>query len=325
LAKTSRPGLRALLEAGKSRTNGNSRPGHREAPDTSTFGYRLGPRINAAGRLADASLALELLTTRDESRAIEITEQLELLNQQRRQMVEEALALADELAATEPSDAAAIVIGHESISRGIVGLIASRLAETRHRPAFVYEQSADGCVGSARGIPGFDVVQALGQAKHLLTRHGGHRAAGGFALPVCNIDDFKAAIRLAASEQITDGPVAEPLAIDAESPLRAIDRSTLAYLARFEPCGTGNGVPVITSRAVSVLRRKTVGEGRHLMLDLRDGNIIWPSIGFDWGDVEISAGAELDIVYSVEKSLRGFGPRLRLHDWRNSTTIGEAR
>ncbi|HTE86938.1 MAG TPA: single-stranded-DNA-specific exonuclease RecJ [Dehalococcoidia bacterium] len=315
LSQTSRPGLRALLRAGNAAG---------DAPDASTLGFRLGPRLNAAGRLADASLALELLMTRDEGRAAAITEQLTGLNQERQRMVEEALVLAAELAACEPADAAALVIGHPHISRGIVGLIASRLVEMYHRPAFVYEQSAGECVGSARGIPGFDVVQALGEARHLLTRHGGHRAAGGFALATENVERFKAAIHEASARQIPGAPVAEPLEIDVESALRAIDQTTLAFLARFEPCGMGNTAPVLTSSSISVQNRKTVGQGKHLMLDVRDGPALWRGFAFGRGDAAVSVGARLDIVYSVEKGSRGFGPRLRLLDWRDSKTMGAA-
>jgi single-stranded-DNA-specific exonuclease len=321
LAKSSRPGLRALLSG---EDNPNAPPGPPKAPDVATLGYRLGPRINAAGRLADASIALELLLTHDEARAAEIAGQLHQLNLERRRLVDEAVVLAAEIASSEPDEAAAIVVGHERISRGIVGIVASRLVEMYHRPAFVFEHSADGCVGSARATPGFDVVHTLGEASAALTRHGGHRAAGGFALPAANVAQFKAAILHAASQQLCDAPVAPPVAIDADCSLRAIDRATIAYLSRFEPCGMGNPAPVMASRNVLVRGRKSTGDGRHLLLNLRDGPVIWPSFAFERGDAEIGVGAAIDIVYSVENGSRGFGPRLRLLDWRNSNSIGAA-
>jgi single-stranded-DNA-specific exonuclease len=321
LATTSRPGLRALLN---SEVNATAPQRLEKQPDAATLGYRLGPRINAAGRLADASIALELLLTRDEARAAEIADQLHNLNLERRRLVDEAVLLATELVSAEPDDAAAIVVGHESISRGIVGIVASRLVELYHRPAFVFERSFDGCVGSARATSGFDVVSALGEASSTLTRHGGHRAAGGFALPEANVAQFKAAIMRASTEQLCEKPSAQPVAIDADCSLRAIDRATIAYLSRFEPCGMGNTAPVITSRNVLVRGRKNTGDGRHLLLNLRDGPVIWPSFAFERGDAEIAVGAMIDIVYSVENGSRGFGPRLRLLDWRNSTSTGAA-
>jgi single-stranded-DNA-specific exonuclease len=321
MMRTSRPGLRALLNG---ETSGGGAQSQHNRPDAATLGFRVGPRINAAGRLADASIALELLITRDEARAAEIATKLESLNLERRRLVDEALLLASNLADCEPDDAAAIVVGHQRISRGIVGIVASRLVEIYHRPAFVFEHSVDGCVGSARATPGFDVVRALRGASHTTTRFGGHRAAGGFALPETNIASFKEAIIQASYEQMCGIPPVQPVAIDADCSLRSIDRATLAYLARFEPCGTGNPAPVIASRNVLVRGRKESGDGRHLLLNVRDGPVVWPTFAFDRGKADVGVGSTLDIVYSVEKGSRGFGPRLRLLDWRESTSFGAA-
>ncbi len=313
LAHTTRPGLGALLRAAGALEHG---------PDAETLGYVIGPRLNAAGRLEDAALALETLMTGDEVRAAELSERLSQLNRRRQQMVEEAVSLALSLAATEPAMASAIVVGDARISRGIVGLIAARLAEMYHRPAFVYEQAPDGCVGSARGIAGFDVVRALNEATHLLSRHGGHKAAGGFALDERNLLAFKAAIYSAADRQLAEGLPPVTIDIDAEVRLADVDRQAVAYLERFAPCGIGNPAPVLVSRGVRVLHGRAVGDGRHLMLDLRDGSRVWRSFAFGRGDALASIGKTLDIVYSVEMGSRGFGPRLRLVDWHKSTTMG---
>jgi single-stranded-DNA-specific exonuclease len=311
--RTKRPGLRALLRAS----------GGFEGPiDADTLGYLVGPRLNAAGRLEDASLALELLTTQDEARADQLSQQLGMLNRRRQQMVDEALLLTERLAGSAPLDTPVIVLGDPGISRGIVGLIAARLAEVHGRPAFVYEEAADECVGSARGVPGFDVVMALSDSSHLLTRHGGHRAAGGFALPRANLATFKAAIIEAAQRQMATGLPPLNLLIDAESRLGALDQRTLAFLDKFAPCGIGNPPPILMSPNVSVLSGRAVGGGKHLMLDLRDGRSVWRSFAFGRGNDLPNIGKTIDIVYSIEKGRRGYGPRLRLVDWHESKMVG---
>jgi single-stranded-DNA-specific exonuclease len=309
MARTSRPGLRALL-----RPRDPNDP--IDPPDAETLGYRIGPRLNAAGRLADASTALELLMTRDAERAEQLAGELTELNRRRQEMLEAALEVACGLAAKQSPEAAAIVIGHESISRGIVGLIASRLTELYNKPAFVYEQSLDGCVGSARGVDGFDVVAALDRADDLLLRHGGHKAAGGFALRIEAQEALRERLCEAARDQLATPRPRRELQVDATAALPELDRGVLAYVQSFDPCGVGNPAPLIMSPGVEVLSRKTVGQGKHLMLNLRHGRVHWRAFAFGRGDSVDEFGRQIDIVYSVEKGSRGFGPRLRLLDWR---------
>ena len=143
-------------------------------------------------------------------------------------MLDAALDIARGLAEREPVDAPVLVLGHPSISRGIVGLVAARLAELYGKPAFVYEQGEDGCVGSARGIEGFDVVSALNRADDLLARHGGHKAAGGFALRVDAASAFRERLWQAAHEQRGADPPRQELRIDTSATLPELDRKVLA-------------------------------------------------------------------------------------------------
>jgi len=309
LARTHRPGLRALLAVADP-------SGRDEPPDAETLGYRIGPRLNAAGRLADAGAALELLTTEDQTRAEELADELSGLNRQRQEMLDAALDIARGLAEREPAHAPVLVLGHPSISRGIVGLVAARLAELYGKPAFVYEQGEDGCVGSARGIEGFDVVSALNRADDLLARHGGHKAAGGFALHVDATNAFRERLWQAAHEQRGADPPRQELRIDTSATLPELDRRVLGYMESFAPCGIGNPAPLLMSQRVAVLSRRSVGNGKHLMLDLRHGRVRWRAFAFGRGAEVAALGKQIDIVYSVEKGSRGFGPRLRLLDWR---------
>lgn len=310
LANTSRPGLKAILQS-----SGASGP-----PDADTLAFRVGPRLNAAGRLGDANVALEALLTTDVSRAMELATQLNDVNRRRQQMVEDATIVARELSERQLPDAPALVVGCAEISRGIVGLIATRLVEAYGRPAFVYEQGPEQCVGSARGLPGFDVTAALSAAAGHLTRYGGHRAAGGFSLPISNLKAFRNCIQQSAILQLADMATSPAMEIDAEEPLANLAGPVLRYLAAFAPSGVGNPAPVLLSRDVSVTDRRLVGNGRHLQLRLRDRRTTWRAIAFGWEGPVPGLGASVDIVYCVDAGRAGVEPQLRVKALELSTT-----
>ncbi|MGI8553326.1 MAG: single-stranded-DNA-specific exonuclease RecJ [Dehalococcoidia bacterium] len=305
MARTRRPGLRALLEL--SGLNG-------EAPTCETLSHRIGPRLNAAGRLGDARIALDLLTTADPEEARGLAQRLDEINRRRQAMVEEARTIAREQAEQEPADAPLLFVGDRRFSRGIVGLIATYLVQTYGRPAFVYEQGDEQCVGSARGVPGFDVVAALGQAGEFLTRHGGHRAAGGFTVATANVQRLRERLWRAATDQFGGGCPPVELEIDAEHSLQGLDRATLNHLLRFAPHGQGNAAPLILSRGVKVVGQRAVGDGSHLQLRLQDGPITWKGIAFGRASEAPPSGRHLDIVYSVEAGRKQFGPGLVIKD-----------
>jgi single-stranded-DNA-specific exonuclease len=131
--------------------------------------------MNAAGRLKHANIALDLMLARDPLTAKALAEELDDLNRQRQQQTADAYAMAEELCGA--ADDPLIMVGSDSIHAGIVGLVAARIAERRHRPAIVYERGPESSRASARSIPGFDIVSAIRKEKDLLLRHGGHRAA----------------------------------------------------------------------------------------------------------------------------------------------------
>ena len=310
IAATRRPGLRALLRI-------SSAAG--EVPTAETLGFRVGPRLNAAGRLNDAADALEILMTGDPTRAAMLAERLDQLNRRRQQMVESATLLASDLVARESAGAPVLVVGDARISRGIVGLIATRLVETYQRPAFVYEHGEECCTGSARGVPGFDVVAALDSSADLLLRHGGHRAAGGFTVGTTNLEAFRARLQAAALSQFAGQELSGALEVEAEAPLHALDSLALRHLRRFAPCGTGNPNPLLLSRGVTVTERRVVGKGKHLQLRLRDG-ATWRAIAFGRAADAPALGSSLDIVYAIDAGSGNYGPSLRLVDLARSST-----
>ena len=272
LARTSRPGIRALLEASgvdPSRI------------DADTIGYALGPRLNAAGRLAHARLALDLLMETDEGRAAERALELTALNQQRQQATAEAMALARDLLAAEDPDAPLIFLGHPDIPSGIVGLVAGRLAEEYYRPAVVYERGEATSRASCRSIPEFDITAALRTAPGLMLRFGGHRAAAGFTAANENLPALNDALQEHAREALAGLDLAPVLDIDAAVPLRSLNGRIIQQIFRMAPFGEANPEPTFLSRDVEVADVKVVGsDGTHLRLRLRDGNVTWPAIAF---------------------------------------------
>jgi single-stranded-DNA-specific exonuclease len=297
-----RPGLEALAAVA-------GVPAERFTAET--FGFALGPRLNAAGRLKHADLALDLLLAESPAQARSLAEELDLLNRARQQQTEEACALADEIygAADEPL----IMVGSEKIHAGIVGLVAARLADRRHRPSIVYERGPETSRASARSIPAFDIVRAIRKEAALLERHGGHRAAAGFTVRNENLELLKERLVNTAAEML-DGDELRPLIeIDAETPLAALTGLEVKGLMRFEPCGQGNPKPVLMSRGVRLLDARTVGsDNAHLRLKVKQGMATWPAIAFRQAEVELAE--EVDIVYSLQREWRSERVELEILD-----------
>ncbi len=309
LPHTRRPGLRALLEAA----------GVSGGPvDTEAVGYALGPRLNAAGRMAHARLALDLLLCHEEERAQELAGELDALNRERQQATEDALALAEELVAGE-DDAPLLILGHADFPLGVVGLVAGRLAESRHRPAVVYQQGERESRASARSIPEFDVTGALRTCPELFVRFGGHRMAAGFTAENEKLPAIKERLLAHATERLAGLELAPTIDIDAELSLSALRGDEIRWLGRLAPHGVGNPEPVFLSRGAVVAEPRAVGrDGQHLRLKLSaGGGLVWPAIAFRQGDDGIEEGTRVDAVYTVSADRLGHGGlELRVLDMR---------
>ncbi|MCL4231849.1 MAG: single-stranded-DNA-specific exonuclease RecJ [Dehalococcoidia bacterium] len=263
-----------------------------------TLGFAIGPRMNAAGRIEHANIALELLLARDPISARGIAERLDHLNRLRQQQTEEACALAE--ASLGAADEPLIMVGSDQIHAGIVGLVASRLADRYHRPAIVYERGPETSRASARSIPAFDIVAAIRKEQSLLVRHGGHRAAAGFTVANENLDLLRDRLLGTAAEML-DGHNLQPVvAIDAEAPLSTLTGLDVKGLMRFEPCGQENRRPVLLSRGVQLVNARPVGSDQsHLKLAVRDGPATWPGIAFRQANAPLAD--RIDIVYSLSR------------------------
>jgi single-stranded-DNA-specific exonuclease len=274
LRESRSPGIRALLAVagleGKPLTAGH-------------LSHGLGPRLNAVGRLEDADTGLRLLLA-DADGAVPLAAELEAANARRqavdRQILDEAVSLLD--GRYDGSRDRAIVLAREGWHPGVIGIVASRLVERFHRPTVLIARPADDGVarGSARSIPGFDLLAAVRACGAHLERYGGHAAAAGFDIRAEAIDAFRAAFQGYAGAALPDPPVPE-LRIDLELTLDEVTPELVRFLSYAGPFGVGNPTPVFALRRVSVDQASPVGRDRqHLRLRLRQGDQVLPAIAF---------------------------------------------
>jgi single-stranded-DNA-specific exonuclease len=297
MAQTKRPGLRALMQVS------NLRPGDMTAEGV---GFQLAPRINAAGRLADAKLALDMLLCDDEAQALEMAQTIDALNKQRQQMTLEAQTRAREMLEVHP-DAPITVVGDEAFHQGIIGLVASRLVELTGRPAAVYQKGPAESRGSCRSIPVYDITAGLRHCGDLFERYGGHHQAGGFTIRNENLEELERRLTEHAGVALLGHDLAPTIEIDAEVPLNQLRSQEIRWLGKLQPYGMANAEPVFLSRDVMVAEARGVGEGsKHLRLKLRSGNVVWPAICFGWeGEMPVD-GSRIDLVYTL--STDRYGP-----------------
>ena len=304
LANTRRPGLRALLrEAGLD-------PG--AAPTAVTIGYGLAPRINAAGRMEQAMVALELLLTRDEERGEALAHTLCRLNRERQAIelaiYEQCVALLD----AQPP-APAIVLAGEGWHQGVVGIVASRLTERYACPAFMICLEHGQGKGSCRSFGGFNLFAALDRCAPLLDGYGGHEMAAGFTIREENIPAFRDEVCRLVDLRTGGAPMEAAIDVDAEidhcGQLTALQVESLSDL---EPFGTGNPKPVFLLRGVCVLSCCDVGGGRHLKMKLRRDGVVLDAIFFSANTAAcgVSAGDRLDVVFTPQ-----------INEFRGSRTV----
>jgi single-stranded-DNA-specific exonuclease len=295
LRRTRRVGLRALAEVAGVNLAGIT------AYDV---GFMLGPRMNAAGRLEHADRSLELVMTDDMRRAEEIAGELELLNSQRRADQAAIFAEADRLAAGFAEDPV-LVLADPGWSHGVVGIVASKLAEKWARPVLLAQMLGDSVKGSARSVPGFNMVEALASQAELLSKYGGHFFAAGYTLPPENLDRLRSGLNEHYRRTMVDGISKAPVqAAELEwGDLEKVDLELLALLELLEPHGNANPRPLVSLAGLDVLACRAVGsDGKHLSLRLRDrGGRPIAAIGF--GLAERYAGLEPGRVVSVRGSL----------------------
>ena len=296
LADCSRPGLQALLrEAGCPRG---------QVPTTVTIGYGLAPRINAAGRMEQAGTALELLLTQDPQRGQELAQELCQLNRLRQAIELEIFQHCDQLLTHTPAlSAPVIVLAGEGWHQGVIGIVASRLAEKYACPAFMISLDGDKGKGSCRSFGGFNLFGALERCAPLLDSYGGHELAAGFSIRRDNIPAFRAALCQLVEEFAGHQPMESSLDVDCEIPhCSLLSPQDVESLSLLEPFGSGNPKPVFLLRSVCVLSHTDVGGGRHLKLKLRRDGVVMDAIFFSANTAAcgIENGQRLDIAFTLQ-------------------------
>jgi single-stranded-DNA-specific exonuclease len=300
-----RPGVAALFK------HARIQPGQATA---TTIGYILGPRINAAGRIAHAYQAARLLITEDPTVADSLAAELTQLNRQRQETTREMTRRALEQALAQAEDTPLLFAAHADYPSGIVGLIASRLLETRYRPAIAAQIRGDLTVGSCRSIEEFHITAALDQIGDLLVKHGGHRRAAGFTIETKNLAEFQERLTAIAAEQLDGRDLMPTLDIDVTLELGDIIWEVQESLARLEPCGFENPVPLLLSPGVRVANARRVGRDKaHLKLTLEEGGRTFDGIAFRMGDKIGDVQERMDIVYRLEENEWNGRRRLQLN------------
>lgn len=267
--------------------------------------FVLAPRINAVGRMDDATKALELLLTSDEHQANLLAAEMERHNTDRKAEQERIMLEAiEQVEAKDLERTRVLVLAAEGWNTGVVGIAAGKIADIFGRPAILLsrdEQCGVAC-GSARSVEGFNLLEGLRYCDPLLDRYGGHTAAAGVSLPLANLDAFEKSINDYAAEMLPVEELVARITMDAELDTADVTHALADSIASLEPFGMGNPEPLFMSRAVHVVDRKRVGDGSHLRLQVR-GKTGAPisCIGFGLGDMEstVALGSAVDLCYSI--------------------------
>ena len=324
------PGLRALMRLADAGRDGTP-------PTATELGFRLGPRINAAGRMDVAGDVVRLLLTRDAAEGQALAEKLHRLNDQRRE-VEKAVLQSMEAELTKIAEAATecgdcLVMDGVGWHRGVVGILASRVVERTQRPALVITHEEGKAHGSGRSIAGFHLLDAVTAAhlEHgstLFDRFGGHAHAVGFSMPSEHVPRLRTSLSRYAREQITPQMMQRVLRVDAELHLGDVSADTLEKLRRLEPFGQGNPEPVFAARAVVIAEMSTLKD-RHLKLRLKgyganavsclcwSRGTIWPE---RFEQLGLGVGSVVDIAFQLHENRHPEygGPELQLCDVRHA-------
>jgi single-stranded-DNA-specific exonuclease len=265
LRKAVNPGLKALLEAAQ--ISGN-RP-----PTSGEVGFRIAPRINAAGRMDVARDVIELFSVKDVGRARELAAKLDQLNTDRQEEEKKILKAVEDRFADDRSlcDAYCIVIDGEGWHRGVIGITATRIVERYNRPTVVISREGEEAFGSGRSIRAFHLLEAVESCGGLFTRYGGHSHACGFAMPAANVAELRVKLDAFARARLTPGDFDPVLELDGELGLADVTPELFRALELLEPYGMANAEPVFAARGAQLAAPPRIMKEKHIKLKLRQG------------------------------------------------------
>ncbi|MFC1994832.1 single-stranded-DNA-specific exonuclease RecJ [Chloroflexota bacterium] len=314
---------RYLVKEGLKVINATPRPGVRGMAtqakldigslDAEKISWIIAPCLNAAGRLAHALTSYDLLMTDSPQEAGELAQWLEEKNAERQRLTATTLSKAREQVLAQ-GISPLLIASDKDYHLGIAGLVASKLSEEFYRPAIVIKIGEKVSSGSCRSIPDFNVIAALTQFSHLLSRFGGHSQAAGFTLPTKNLAQLEQYLSQLATTQLDGVDLRPRLDIDALVTLPELGGDTFQTTLLLAPFGRGNPMPTFLSRGVEVTDCRTMGnDGGHLRMKLKQGGTVWDGVGFRLGNYLAEISSHLDIVYNLEIDHWSGKERLRLN------------
>jgi len=296
LSKTKRVGLMALFKDLKL-----------DNVDVYGVGYIIAPRINAMGRLANATNALRFLCTRDPKKAGDLNKLLNETNIERQKIVDEVM----ERTMKEVRNEERVIVISGKYHEGVIGLASGKITEKFNKPSIVLSENGNISKASARSISGFNIIEAIKETG-LILEGGGHPMAAGFSIETIKIKEFRLKINELNKEKLTDEILERKLKIDMQTSFENITKELVEELKKFEPVGPGNFSPVFTTSGVEVAEVKPVGsEGKHLKLKLSQNGIVFNAIWFNANHSSSPVlNSSVNIAYAIEENV-----------WNNKTSI----
>jgi single-stranded-DNA-specific exonuclease len=330
---------RILVHYGLKIINENPRPGIRALMHSSNLPYGdltaqqivfvMAPRINAVGRLGDATRAIDLLVSEDDEAARKFAQILETENQNRKLIDEKTFIQAQVVAeaSLEAESNHPLILHQDDWHPGVIGIVASRLVEKFYRPTILLTTIDGVAKGSARSILNFNIYEALKRCEDMLIQFGGHKYAAGLAIEISKIPAFKEKFIRIAEEMLNEDMLIHEIIADAHLRLADITPRFIRILKQLAPFGPGNNRPVFFANEVEVFGEPRIVGRDHLKLKLRQEGVVFDAIGFNLGQqmAQIaSAGARVDMLFTVEENTWNGSvfPQLKLRDLRSS---GDAR
>ena len=314
LSQTKRPGLLALYKLAKVNPL---------VLTSETVSYQLGPRINSSGRMANAGISLDLLTTESEDEAYRLAVQLESLNDQRRTLSARSYETALSKINLEDALPQVLFVTDPIFTTGITGLVAGRLVEEFHRPAIALSETTtpDVLVASARSLPEFDLISALNGCAFLLEKFGGHSQAAGFTIRRTNLMKLMNRINELAVNLVSGHGSEKIVSIDVEVKLDELNQLCVDWLKTLEPWGIGNPQPLFMSRMVSIVDFRYMGyDNQHIRFTVKQGDSFWTALAFNQARKWSEGTRFWDLVYTIyEDSWREGKASLKLVDFRPSS------
>lgn len=270
--------------------------------DSTTISFGVAPRINACGRMGHADEALNLFLSKDIYEVNELTKKLNDYNKMRQEkeksIYEDAV---NQIEKNKLYENCAIVVGGDNWHHGVIGIVSSKITDLYFKPSILLCYDDELAKGSGRSIPGFDLHDALMKCQDTIEKFGGHSMAIGITIKKDNFDKFANELEQIAKDSKID-EIVPIINVDAKINLNEVSRETVESLKQLEPFGEGNKTPIFVLKNLKVDSIRSLSEGKHIKMTLKDGNSVVNAIGFNLGYLadEYRIGDKIDVVGTLE-------------------------